>query len=309
MIRISVCLFVIFYLAGCTTEPEKPLRIITNTWPGYEPLYWAAHQDYFPKNKFRLIEAPSATEVLRSFRNGLVEGAALTLDEVILLARQGFDPKIVLLTDYSNGADVIIGKKWIKTIADLKGKKVGVENSALGGYLLTRALQINKISEKEITKVYMEYDKHVDAFAKGPVDAIVTFEPARGKILRMGGTILFDSSQIPHEILDVVIFSAQAVKNHPGAIKALSIAWEKSVKDINNPTLKEPLHFMAQREQTSVDLIVESLKLITLGNPEENASLVTSNPVIKDRLHKLNIYMKEAGLLNQPISELGLFIE
>ena len=117
------------FLVGEVVVAE-PLAVGTNVWPGYEPLYLARNLGYY-NDSIRLVEYSSATEVLRAIRNKLIDVATLTLDEVLLLRQSGVDVRSVLVTDISNGGDVIVARPGIETLADLKGRKVGVESTAL----------------------------------------------------------------------------------------------------------------------------------------------------------------------------------
>ena len=96
------------------------MHIGTNVWPGYEPLYLARELGYFDDQPIHLVEHAAATEVIRAFRNGTIDAAALTLDEVLLLAQHGQNPRIVLVMDFSQGGDTLIvqsngfnGKTWL----------------------------------------------------------------------------------------------------------------------------------------------------------------------------------------------------
>ncbi|MGB5468727.1 MAG: nitrate/sulfonate/bicarbonate ABC transporter, partial [Sedimenticolaceae bacterium] len=85
MRKASICgllLAVAALLLPAIGQAAQPLRIGTNVWPGYEPLYLAAERENWKsKLDIRMVEYPSATEVIRAFRNRALEGAALTLDE------------------------------------------------------------------------------------------------------------------------------------------------------------------------------------------------------------------------------------
>ena len=119
---------------------EQTLSIGTNVWPGYEPLYLARDQGFLPSEKLNLVEYPSATQVIKGFRNGAIQFAALTLDEVLILAENGLNPKVILIMDISDGGDVVLANPRFSSMQQLKGKRIAVESSALGAYVLTRAL-------------------------------------------------------------------------------------------------------------------------------------------------------------------------
>jgi len=69
---------------------------------------------------------------LNAYRNGIIDAAALTMDEVFTLQSEGLAPKIVLVLDISKGGDAILGRPGITTFKQLQGRRVGVENTALG---------------------------------------------------------------------------------------------------------------------------------------------------------------------------------
>lgn len=203
-----IFLFLII-LSSCDSRlhnaKTKPLIVGTNVWPGYEPMYLARDLGFFNDNDIRLVEYSSATQVIRAFRNEIIDAASLTLDEALKLLNNGFNIKVVLIHDISNGGDVILSVPSIKKVKSLAGKRVGVESMALGAYVLSRALEINSVDLSNVKILPIEIDEHESAFKNKQVDAIVTFEPVRTKLLNLGANQIFDSSMIPGEIVDVLI--------------------------------------------------------------------------------------------------------
>jgi hypothetical protein len=70
-------------VGGCDEAPV-PVRIGSNLWPGYEPLYVLRERGMLPPG-LRLVELVSASQVMRGIRNGLLDGGGLTLDEALRL--------------------------------------------------------------------------------------------------------------------------------------------------------------------------------------------------------------------------------
>jgi NitT/TauT family transport system substrate-binding protein len=60
----------------CSEPPEEKLRIGSVVWPGYEPLYLARDLGNFDETNIRLVELSSAAQVVRAYRNGVIEVAA-----------------------------------------------------------------------------------------------------------------------------------------------------------------------------------------------------------------------------------------
>ena len=134
----------------------------------------------------QLVEYPSASEVLRAFRNEAIDGMVISLDELFGLAADGFEPRIVLVVDVSHGADVVVGRGGMRSMRDLKGKSVAVESSALGAFVLSRALALNGMQAADVNVVHLESNEQPSAFEKGEVDGAVTFDPYRARFLQRG---------------------------------------------------------------------------------------------------------------------------
>ncbi|MBU0680434.1 MAG: ABC transporter substrate-binding protein [Proteobacteria bacterium] len=233
-------------LSSCGREPQHPLLIGTNVWLGYEPLFVARSLKYFTPQEVRLLEFTSNTDSIHAFRHGALDAAALTLDEALLLAQDGIDFKVVLVLDISHGADAIVGQANSKTFPDLKGLKIGVENTAVGAYMLARALEIHDLQAKDVTMVPLEIFEHEKAFTKGTVDAVVTFEPVRSKLLAKGGNILFDSSEIPGEIVDVLIVRSDRLAQNREHLSKLLRGWFSTL-DYLQENQADALHRMTPR--------------------------------------------------------------
>ena len=262
-------------MAACSEPSTQALRIGTNVWPGYEPLYLARELGYFNKDDIRLIEYTSASQVIKGYRNGLLDSAAVTLDEAIVLLEAGEDFRIILAMDESNGADALLGQSFIKSIEDLRGKRIGVEHTALGAYFLYRIVELTALDKKDITVVSQEVNQHVKAFKEKQVDAVITFDPARSEIIEYGGNVLFDSSKIPGEIVDVLIVRAEKLKLFEKNIDDLKQAWFKAVGNIqNNPNKYAKM--IDKRMRVGEKNVMSMFDGLAFPDKEKNEFLLTS---------------------------------
>ena len=173
-------------IVRCAREPEAALRIGTNVWIGSEPLYLARELGRLDPAVVQLVEYPSASEVLRAYRNQAIDGMVISLDELFGLAVDGLQPKIILVVDVSHGADVVVGRPGMKSMQDLKGKSVAVESGALGAFVLSRALTLNGMQASDVNVVHLESNEQPNAFEAGTVDGAVTFDPYRAQFLQAG---------------------------------------------------------------------------------------------------------------------------
>jgi NitT/TauT family transport system substrate-binding protein len=294
---VLACVTLLLSVSGCMREPETALRIGTNVWIGSEPLYLARELGRLDPATVQLVEYPSASEVLRAFRNQAIDGMVISLDELFGLAVDGLQPRIILVVDVSHGADVVVGRPGMRTMRDLKGKSVAVESGALGAFVLSRALALNGMQASDVNVVHLESNEQPSAFDKGQVDGAVTFDPYRAQFLRAGAKILFDSTQIPGEIVDLLAVRASVVEKRPKAIQALLTGWFGAV-DYMRSEPNDAAQRMGIRQQTSGEQFLEAQRGLHVPSREENlAMLGGATPELAATGRRLMALMVDAKLL------------
>jgi len=294
---VLACVALLLPLAGCVREPETALRIGTNVWIGCEPLYLARELGRLDPAAVQLVEYPSASEVHRAFRNQAIDGMVISLDELFGLAADGFDPRIILVVDVSHGADVIVGRRGMRTMQDLKGKSVAVESSALGAFVLSRALALNGMQASDVNVVHLESNEQPRAFEKGLVDGAVTFDPYRVQFLRAGAKTLFDSTQIPGEIVDLLAVRANVVEKQPKAIQAVLTGWFDAI-DYMKSEPNDAARRMGIRQQTTGEQFLEAEQGLHIPSREENLRMLGgATPELAVTGRRLLALMVDAKLL------------
>ncbi len=290
-----IILIFISLMYSCNSQNET-LKVGTNVWPGYEPIYIAREIGKLNQDKVKLVEFGSSSQVIRAYRKNLLNGAGLTVDEVIFLKSLGFDPKIVLIADISNGADVLIVKPYIKSLKDLKGKKIGVENTALGAFFLTRILEKAGLNKKDIIIVPLEVNQHYKAFIEGKVDAVITFEAVKTRLLKKGGKILFDSSKIYGEIVDVFIVEEDFIDKNKNVVKYFVNSWFEGLNFLKTRP-ENAFEMVAQREGISIEEVKKSYEGLILPSREENVKLMTTK--LKETIALITKILKERNLIDK----------
>lgn len=302
-----IFLLLIVVLTGCGDDQAPVLKLGTNIWPGYEPLYLARHRGDLSEKKIHLVEYSSASQVIQAFRNRLIDAAALTLDEALSLLETGEKITVVLVMDISNGGDAIIGKPAISSMAGLKGKRIGVESNALGAYVIARALEKSGIDSKSVTIVNVDINEQEKAFKTGKVDAVVTFDPVRSKLLARGGKLLFDSRQLPGEIVDVLVVRNEYLEKNPQVIRYLLNSWYKTLEYIKQSP-GEAAKVLKSRMKLSVDETLSAYEGLILPGREMNRKMLGgATPTLRIPAGKLAVLMLNKGLLRGKVDPSVLF--
>jgi NitT/TauT family transport system substrate-binding protein len=288
-------------MTGCSNEPSSPLRIGTNVWIGSEPLYLARDLGRFDPKVVQLVEYPSASEVLRAFRNQAIDGMVISMDELFGLVVDGLQPRVICVVDVSDGADVVMGRPGMQSMTDLKGKRVAVESAALGAFVLSRALALSNMEAGDIQVVHLESNEQPSAFNEGEVDGAVTFEPYRSQLAAAGATILFDSTQIPGEIVDVIAVRESALDEQRAAVQALLAGWFKAIEYVEDEP-NDAARRMSLRQQTSAEQFLTALEGLHIPSREENLAMLDGDSpgLATSGAHLMNL-MIESKLLQQAV--------
>ncbi len=290
-------------LLGACNQPEPQLNIGIHIWPGYDTMIVARDQGLLDNSNVRLVETPSASESIRAFQNETIDGAFLTVDEVLRLADHGHEPVIIMIMDFSNGADAVVGQPGIGNLADLKGKKVGLEPNALGAYVLARTLAVAGLEPGDVTTVSMPIAETESAFLEKRVDAVVTYEPQLTHIKNAGGTLLFDSTKMPGEITDVLVVHKSAIQQKPKALQHL-VDSQFNVLSQLSAAPDQTLSIMAERENVSVDELEDALAGLTLPDRQENqAWLLATDTRLPETIARLATVMREHRMLSSTFTE------
>ncbi|MFO8024487.1 ABC transporter substrate-binding protein [Thiohalophilus sp.] len=286
-------------ISACSPGDTTPMRVGTNLWLGYEPLYVANERGTWPPKQIHLAQYPSATEVIRAFRNNALDAAALTLDEALLLRQDNIPVKIILVMDISQGADVILARPPVNHLTGLKGKRVGVESTALGAFIITRALELQDMSLSDIEIVNVDTNRHEQAYVDKKVDAVVTFEPVKTRLLKAGANQIFSSKDISDEVVDVLVVHEDYINSRPEKTRLLTSGWFKAVDHLNN-NMQESAKNIAKRQRLTQEEVIEGYRGLILADKKKNRELLSGTPAsLESTIYKMRNILTKYNLLDK----------
>jgi NitT/TauT family transport system substrate-binding protein len=258
------------------SSPTLALRVGINQWPGYETLFLARSLGYIESSSIKLVELPSATEVIHALRNDTLEAATLTLDETLDLLATGVDLTIVAVMNISSGADAILAQPKYTSLQSLKEKRIGVETNAVGAIVLDAALEQEGMQVSDFTIVPLPINKHVEAYALNKVEAVVTFEPVKTQLLSQGAVSLSDRAQTPGRIVDVLVVQPSILKTHTHAICSLITAQFQALKYFREYP-DEATQLMAPRLHIRPKDLLKSYQRLSLSDLVTNRELLSKS--------------------------------
>lgn len=205
-------------LSAC--QSSRPLRVVLHDWPGYAFMRLALRQGLVSGDDVALTESVGMAESVEAMASGQVDAAALTLDNLIDLRARGVDAVAVLLFNVSSGGDALLGAPHMTSLQDLRGARVGAEDTALSAVMLNRALAAAGLQRTDLELVHFTGSAEA-AWASGNLDAVLTYQPAVETLRQRGLQVLFDSRQTPFLIVDVLAVRREALGENAAALRRL----------------------------------------------------------------------------------------
>jgi len=263
---------------------STPVRLGFSAWPGWFPWQISQDEAIFSQNQVTvdLKWFDGYLESINTLTAGQLDANSQTLNDTISAVAGGADQVVVLVNDNSTGNDKIIVREGIRSIADLKGKKVAAEEGTVDHFLLLLGLQKAGLGSKDIQFQPLETGKAAAAFVAGQVDAVGVFAPFTTQALkRPGSRELFSSKDFPGAISDHLVFNRQFIQNHPDRVQSIVDSWFATLDFIQaNPD--KSTEIMAKRAGVTIEEYqgyAEGTKIFTLDdnlNAFQSGSDITS---------------------------------
>lgn len=281
---LSLCtLFVFSLLLAISCTPyggdSREIQVGFSVWPGWLPWQIAANENLFTANNIQvnLKWFDGYLDSINALNSGKLDANSQTLNDTISSVAAGADQVIVLVNDNSTGNDKIIVREGINTIADLKGKKVAVEEGTVDHFLLLLGMKKAGLTSNDIILQPLETGAASAAFVAGQVDAVGVFAPFTTKALELPGSKeLFSSRDFPGAIPDHLVVNRQLIKERPQDVQALVNTWFETLDYIKaNPEKSNEI--MAKRAGVTVDEYKKYAEGTKIFSVEDNLQAFSSN--------------------------------
>lgn len=291
----------LLFLTACTESRQDPLRMASSPWPGYEPLYLARDLGYLEEDKVQLFELPSSDITMESFRNRSTDLATLTLDETLELIHDGTRLRIVQVLDISNGGDAVLASPGIKSLAEIKGKRIAMVNIPLGLYMLNRLLDKAGLARSDVEVFPMSETKQEVFYKQGKADVVITFDPVKSKLQALGMKVIFDSSMIPNEIIDILVVHEDVYLQRRDEICDIAKQWAKTLAYMQS-NKQDAAQRISKRLGVDVSEYDNIMGGILLSDTNRNISMLGGdNPEIIQSAKKLSAVMLKEKQLSKPV--------
>ncbi|MEP0323468.1 MAG: putative urea ABC transporter substrate-binding protein [Bauldia litoralis] len=211
-----------------------------------------------------IVQINDYVESINQYTAGEYDGCSMTnMDALSIPSAGGIDTTALIIGDFSNGNDGIV-LKGKDALADIKGQSVNLVELSVSHYLLARALDTVDLKEADLTVVNTSDADLVAAYTTPDVTAVVTWNPLLSEIEAFPDSHkVFDSSEIPGEIIDIMMVNTETLADNPEFGKALVAAWYDAMTLMAKETGDEAPARSAMAEASGTDLAGYNAQLAT----------------------------------------------
>lgn len=223
--------------AGYAPLKDDTVRFALNVWAGWSPIIFA--NDGFKPGKIwktadgkefkvELVLIDNAVEMRDSYAAGNVHIGWATLDMMPLFVDGFVDssgkprdsrimPRVYQQVDWSSGGDGIVARENIKTVADLRGKRVALAQNSPSHYFLLNMLVQGGVQPGEVKMDFTGDAFQAAAAFNGNKDiaAAVSWAPDIYKLADVKGNRLLVTTGTANKLIaDVWFARADFAKDH-----------------------------------------------------------------------------------------------
>lgn len=292
------------------SNAAAPLKVGYSDWPGWVAWQVAIDKGWFKEAgvdvQFEWFDYAASMD---AFAAGKLDSVLVTNGDALVTGSGGAKNVMILITDYSNGNDMIIAKPGIKSLKDLKGKKIGLETGFVEHLMLLNGLEKAGMKESDVTIVNTKTNETPQALASGDLAAIAAWQPNSGEAMSRtpGAKPIYTSADEPGLIYDVLAVSPVSLASRKADWVKLTKVWDRVVTYINDPkTQPDAVKIMAARVGVKPEAYLPLLKGTKLLSLEEGKkvfvkakgfkSLYGSSKIADDFNVKYGVYKKPMDL-------------
>lgn len=241
------------------------------------------------------VEFTSGPPMMEAISNGSVDFGAVGNSPPIFAQAANANVVYAAASPISNGQGILVpGNSSIKTIADLKGKRVGFTKGSSAHNIVVQTLEKAGLTYDDITPVYLTPPDAGPAFANGSIDAWAVWDPyfAIGE-KKQNARILINAYEVA-KTNAFFIANRDFASRQPGALREViaGLATAATWAENNREAVAKSLH-----EITGVPLDIQTLAAgrasFAIGPVTDG--IIETQQGVADRFHKI-------GLIPKPIS-------
>jgi NitT/TauT family transport system substrate-binding protein len=313
---VVIAALMMFVQLGVVNAQQPTFTVGWSVYAGWNPYFYMQKSGILKKwaDKYGIVIKVQRFDYaasLDSFVAKNIDACTMTNMEALdMPAASGVDSTVIITGDYSNGNDAVLTRNGL-TFNNLAGHRVMLVQKTVSEYLLERgmvlsghqaqlgSLKLLNTSDSDIAPAFLNNKSN---------EAVVTWKPLVSQVLTDKSVkSIFDSSQIPGEIMDLLVVRTEVLNRKDGSgqkfAKAINGAWYEALQKLTTqgPAQAEALKQSAAASGDTVESYQEQLKTTALFKTPKDAADFTTSPMIRQKMDLVRQFCYAHGLLGKDV--------
>lgn len=297
-------------LSAPAVQAKEDFKVCWSIYVGWMPWEYGDKSGIVKKwaDKYDInidvVQFNDYVESMNQYTAGEFDACTMAnIDALTIPAAGGIDSTAMIVGDFSNGNDAVILKDG-KSIKDAKGQSINLVELSVSHYLLARGLESVGMSERDVKVVNTSDADLVSAYTTKDVTAVATWNPLVSEILSMPkSNKVFDSSNIPGEIIDTLIVNTKVLEENPKFGKALTGAWYEIMDEMQKN--KKVRAHMGKASGTDLAGFESQLDSTKMFYKAKDAVEFVNSPALKNTMEYVAKFSFNHGLLGDGAADAG----
>lgn len=301
-------------LLSTAAQAQDSFKVCWSIYAGWMPWAYGAESGIVKKwaDKYDInidvVQINDYIESINQYSAGEFDACTMTnMDALTIPAAGGIDSTVLIVGDFSNGNDGIV-LKGADELASIKGQNVNLVELSVSHYLLARALDSVALSEADVQVVNTSDADMVAIYGTDDVTSVATWNPLLSEISQQpNSTVVFNSAQIPGEIIDLLVINTDTLSAHPELGKALTGAWYEIMATMSSDSEQgvAARSYMAEASGTDLAGYEAQLAATKMFYTPAAALELTNSAQLKQTMQYVAEFSFDHGLLGDGAPDAG----
>lgn len=301
---------VLSFLLSSTVQAQDSFKVCWSIYVGWMPWAYGDESGIVKKwaDKYdieiEVVQINDYIESINQYTAGQFDACTMTnMDALTIPAAGGVDSTALIVGDFSNGNDGIV-LKGKEQLSDIKGQNVNLVELSVSHYLLARALETVGMKEADVQVVNTSDADLVAAYGTDDVTSVATWNPLLNQISSQPDSHkVFDSAQIPGEIIDLLVVNTDTLNANPKLGKALTGAWYEIMAKMQADEAVRT--YLAEASGTDLAGYQAQLDSTEMFYTPQQALALTNDSALKTTMQYVADFSFDHGLLGEGAPDAG----
>ncbi len=203
---IVFCLVIVTLITtiACSLSTPQPLRISTNLWIGYSPLFYIQQKGWLKEHNIEIVNLVSLSENMQMYESGFVHAFTGTQYEFEQMRKKTPDLEATILLDRSLGGDIVMGNCNIETLQKAQSINVYLEIDSVNKLLLDYFIELYGIKPSALHLINRDTDDSSMLAMKDEPTLIITYTPYDILLKKNGYQVLDTTKNLSLFVVDAL---------------------------------------------------------------------------------------------------------